>query len=120
MTVLPAWFVLPLSGLMILGIAAHMVWMRQSDMPGSRRRIRMANDLLMILVVIAATYAFSVVRRSQPREWVLSWMFIVGMLGIITMLACLDILNNLRLARAERARLRHRLRGSRLESASDG
>jgi hypothetical protein len=96
----PPWIALPVAGLVVLIIAVHMHAMARSDMPASRRRIRTATGWIMLLTAPLTGYAFGVAAPSDPRAFVLVWLSVAGLLGIIIILACIDILNSGRLRRA--------------------
>lgn len=97
----PAWIALPLAGLVVLVLAAHMQAMARAEMPASRRRIRTATGWLMLVTTPLTGYAFGVASTADPRGFVLVWLTVAGLLAIIILLACLDILNSRRLERRE-------------------
>lgn len=114
---LPAWFVLPLSAATILAIARHVYLIQYSDMPASRRRIRTANGLLMILVAGLLGYALGVMPSgptrtsslSEVRAFVTVWGLVIGFMPIIIGLGMLDAMNNVRLHFAARRGVREQL-----------
>ena len=103
--ILPITLVAPLALLTFIAVAGHVWLLRDAEMPESRRRIRSANGMLMLMTIPVATYAMGVATTAFPRAFVLSWLTVVGLLGLVVLMACLDILNNLRLRHAERRRL---------------
>ncbi len=104
------WLVIPLCGIVVAILTAYMSMIRSAEMPASRRRIRIANTWVMLLTTPVLAYAFGIVTAAERRPFVLAWATAVGLLGIIIMLALLDILNNHRLARRDQAELRRQLR----------
>ncbi|HPO93837.1 MAG TPA: hypothetical protein PL072_10245 [Phycisphaerales bacterium] len=116
--VLPAWLVMPLAGVTLLVIAAHVVAMHVSEMPVKRRRIRSAAGVLMMMVTALLAYALGVLDAlpspaSDPqatRAFVLCWLAILGLLMLVVMLAVIDLGHTARLAAAARKDLRRELR----------
>lgn len=108
-SIAPAFLVMPVAGLALLVLAAHVVSLAKSDMPASRRRIRVSNGLLMMFAVPLAAYAFSIVSVDRPRAFALAWMLVAGLLVLIVALAVVDLLNTFRLHRAERRHIRREL-----------
>lgn len=101
----PPWLSLPLAGLVVLIIATHMHALARSTTEPVRKRIRTATGWLMLITAPLTGYAFGVVSPADPRGFVLTWLAVAGMLGIIIILACLDILNSGRLRRARLAEI---------------
>ena len=54
---------------------------------------------------------FGLVNPDDHRLFVLTWLAIVGLLGIIVLLAMVDVLNNFRIHAAERRQMREQARG---------
>jgi len=72
-SILPAWVVLPVSGLTMLVVACHVLATHAADMPLRRRRLRVANGLLMMFVTALLAYALGVAGvvetpRAQPAD----------------------------------------------------
>jgi len=109
-SILPAWFVLPLASLTLIVLGVHLQWMHQADMPGSRRRIRTASNLVSMLTVPLIAAGFGIVNPDDHRLFIMVWLAIVGLLGIIVILAGVDMLNNLRLHAQERRHIRTEIR----------
>lgn len=108
--VAPAWVIIPVACVAMLVVAAHVIALGKAEMPASRRRIRSASGALMLLTIPILAYASSMVSPSQTRLFILSWALGVGLLTLVVALALLDMLNTLRLHRAEKAALRRSLR----------
>jgi hypothetical protein len=105
-----AWIMIPVACVAMLVVAAHVIALGKAEMPASRRRIRSASGALMLLTIPVLAYASSIVTPAQTRLFVLSWTLGVGLLTLVVALALLDMLNTLRLHRAEKAALRQSLR----------
>lgn len=111
------WLVIPLAVLAMLFLAGHIINLRaDGEMPDSRRRIRLANAWLMLLLAPIAAMAFSIVTPGQAREFVLLMSIVVGMLGFIVILACADAVNNLRIHRSAVRELREEIAKVRLDA----
>ena len=89
-------------------IAGHLLAMRtaRDRIPASRYRIRTVNGGMMLAVVPMLACAFSVVSPDDQKFFVLIWLTCTGLMGIVLVLAVLDVLNNLRLGKQESDRLR--------------
>lgn len=117
-TILPAWIVLPLSLLVMLVTAGHVLAVHQSDLPFRRRRIRVVNGILMLLVTGMLAYALGmaeVVSRpaenpAATREFVLVWISIIGLLGLVVGLAGADAAHTLLHGLGVRRQLRQEMR----------
>lgn len=107
--ILPAWIVVPPALMLVIAIGSHMLAMRESKMPERRKRLRTANGLVMLFTVPLTAYAFCAVSPQDPRFFVLAWAAVLGMVGIVIVLAVADILNNLLLARQSTKALRAHL-----------
>ena len=106
-TVLPPIVVIPMAGLTILIILAHLVALRASpEMPLSRKRIRSSSAVVMLITTIVLAYAFGFARIDDPRQFTLSWFSAVMLLMMVLLLATLDAANNIRLARIHKERIR--------------
>ncbi len=108
--ILPVWLVLPLASLTLVILGAHLQWMHHADMPGSRRRIRTASNLVSMLTVPLIAAGFALVNPDDHRLFVMVWLAIVGLLGVVVILACVDMLNNLRIHAKERQHIRTEIR----------
>lgn len=106
----PAPIVLPLAILALLIVAGHALLLWRADMPASRRRIRLANSLVMMFGVPVMAYAFAVATPARPGLFEFAWLLAAGVILLVLLLAMLDILNTLRLRVLERIELRRRTR----------
>lgn len=120
--IIPLWLGVPVAAVLMLMVAAHALAVGESDHPASRKRIRQANAVMILLTLPLLTMGFCVLSpRSHPREWALVWMSSFALLGFVVLLAVADMLNTLRLLRTARARLRRELvHGSSDQNASNG
>jgi len=90
----------------VLLLAFHMAFLEREQMPESRRRIRRVNGWLMLVTTPILAYAFCIARPADARTFVLAWMATVGLIGLIVMLASLDMINNWRIHRRTQAAIR--------------
>jgi hypothetical protein len=93
----PAWVVVPLAVVVLLLLGAHVHLTARICVPESRRRIRMVNGVLMMMIVPVAAYALAIVPPASQRPFVLAWMLVAGLLCIVLALAVVDALNTMRL-----------------------
>lgn len=107
---LPLWFVMPLCGLTLLFIFFHMRRLAREEMPESRRRIRSASGLLLLLLPILMCYALGVSSPRQPLVFVGAWTAVVMLVLLLLVLAVADIGNTLLLYRSHARRMRAEMR----------
>jgi hypothetical protein len=100
-TILPGWIVLPLGALLMLVVAVHVLAVRASPLlSGRRKRLRVAGGVLMIFVTALLTYALGLAPEvadplkepGRARAFVLIWLAIVGLVGILVAIAVVDAL----------------------------
>lgn len=103
---MPAWIVLPLAMIAMLVLASYHEALRAADIPESRRRIRIANTMVMLVAVPLAAYSFAIASPDEPRVFVLVWTSVLALLLATVLLAMLDVLNSLRLHRGDLRNLR--------------
>lgn len=99
---LPSWVVLPVAVVLLLVVAAHLLLISSAPMPESRRRIRLANGWIMLLLVPIGAAAFGVVTPGDPRMFLIVWLLVIFMLVMLIVLATLDVFNTGRLYRREK------------------
>lgn len=111
--ILPAWLTVPLAGLTLLVLAVHVLLLHRSAIEPRRRRIRIANGLLMMVTTPLIAYGFSIATPSPQTagNFVLAWTAIPALLFIIIMLGLFDVLNTLVVHRREFKKLREGFRG---------
>lgn len=108
--VISAWFGVPIAAVLMLMVAAHALAMRDTDHPASRKRIRQANAVLILLTIPVLTAGFCLINpHTHAREWALIWGAAFAMLAFVVLLAIADMLNTVRLARDARRALRREL-----------
>lgn len=99
-SILPAWTVMLVAAPTMLFIAGHVLSVQRSAMPRTRRRLRMLNGVLMMLVTALLAYAMGIAEvperpRVEPRAsgiFVVVWAGIAGLVAVIVLLAVLDAL----------------------------
>lgn len=105
--VLPPIVVLPVAAFAVLVVTAQLVTMHAAeDVPLSRRRIRTASGVMMLVTSLVLAYAFAFVRPEDPARFTAAWAAAVMLLTAVLFLGGLDALNNVRLARLQRRRFR--------------
>ncbi len=104
-TILPAWLVVPMAGLTMIGLAGHVMALREVDRPGRRQRIRIANGMLMLTVTPLLAYVFAFATPDEPRLFLLVWVAVTGLLGMILMLTMMDVGLTMRRHRAKARRM---------------
>lgn len=104
------WFALPAAGVVMLILASHIEATRAATRPESRRRIRVANGWVMLLMVPMAASGFSVLDpETNRRGFVLVWLGVVWLLSLSLLLAMVDVSNTLRLTMRDRRKLKGEL-----------
>lgn len=106
----PAWLAMTLGMLTLVVVAGHLIALRTAEMPESRRRIRTVSGVVILMATPLVTYAFGIVTPSEAKAFTLSWSAVMGLLGLILILAALDILNNGRIYREQHRAMRARVR----------
>lgn len=121
---LPPAVVLPAAVGVVAIVLWHLLRLRRTRMPPSRRRIRTANGVLMLLVAPLFAVGAGVLDHEQhTRAWVLTWLAVLALVWMCIVLALLDILNTMRLTAAHRRRARgllHDLRAGSLRGPDAG
>lgn len=107
--ILPPVLILPLAAVAMLVTCAHLVWMQRTPMPPTRRRIRTVTGVLSLFTITLTAIGFGVISPDQPRPFLLVWLTVIGLLGILVLLAAIDMANNVRLHAAERKHIRSQL-----------
>lgn len=106
----PAWLVVPLAILTLLVVAGHALMLWNSDMPATRRRIRLANAFIMMFGTPITAYAFALASPQRKGLFEFVWVLTTGIVLLVLLLAMLDLLNTARLAAGERAQMRRTVR----------
>jgi 4-amino-4-deoxy-L-arabinose transferase-like glycosyltransferase len=118
-TILPGWVVLPVAAVTMLVVAGHILATHASDLPTRRRRLRVANGLLMLFVTALLAYALGVAavvedpatRPHETREFVIVWMMIIGLLGVVVAFAGADAIATIAHGLGVRRQFRRQMRG---------
>lgn len=112
MPVVPLWLTAPLAGALMVLIAAHILALRAAGerVDPARRRIRTVNGFVGMATLPLTVYAFSVVTPQQPRQFMLTWMLVMGLLVLTILLASVDMFNTARLNREKAREMREQLR----------
>jgi hypothetical protein len=96
----------------LMAVAAHLTVLREhaiGKMPESRRQIRMVTGWVMMFTIPLLAYGFGIVSPTNEQSFLLAWTCIVGLLGGIVLMACVDALNSIRLARVQSKELHQEL-----------
>lgn len=117
-TLLPIWLVLPLAALAMALIIGHAAAAASSPVLSElRRRIRLANGVLLLALVALLAYALGVLpvlerptaSLAHTRAFLFTWTAIMGLLVLVVALATADAAVMLRTAVSLRRRQRRRL-----------
>lgn len=119
-TLLPGWVVIPIAGVVLVVTARHVLRVETSDLDSLRKRLRIANGLLMMLVATLMAYALGLApvvedAKTHPGEakaFVAVWMGILGLLAIVVVLAVADAIGTARAGVRMRRELRAEMRGA--------
>lgn len=104
--VLSPWVVLPIAAALMLVVAALQAAIQRADAPPSRKRIRSANGVVMLLAIPLLAAGFCLVNPTlAPRAFLLVWAAAIGLLCIAVLLAVLDMMNTWRLTTTSRRSL---------------
>jgi len=120
---LSPWIVFPIAVTVLIGLAAHIEALRRSSMPRSRRRIRLVNAWVMLVAAALIAFGFGAAGPSGVggrTGFVVVWSLVFALMGVVLAMACLDMLNTLRLARRQRRELTERMDGVRRSLADRG
>ncbi|MFZ4573820.1 MAG: hypothetical protein ACOYN0_05445 [Phycisphaerales bacterium] len=123
----PAWAMVPVGFVALVVIGLHVLHLMRSDMPPSRRRIRIATGLLMMFTCPLFVAAMSLIDPgTQQKLFAMTGILTMSLVTLVFGLACFDMLNNVRLYRAEQREIRRAAalkrdpaRGPRLSSPPD-
>jgi cobalamin biosynthesis protein CobD/CbiB len=104
--ILPWWLSVPLSGMVMAMLIWHVMALQKPGIPASRRRIRTTTGVLMLLLTPLIAFALSVATPDRPRVMTLAWSGVLLLVGLVMVLAWVDVINNLRLYQREKRELR--------------
>lgn len=105
----PAWVACSVGGLFLVVLALHLMSLRASPLETRRKRIRTVTTVVMMLVTPLAAYAFGVAEPARARTYVLVWLVVTGAMGLVLVLALLDMGQSVREHRRHLRRLRSAL-----------
>lgn len=113
-SLLSPYVVVPIAGGVMALLALHLASLKRTPHPPSRRRIRSANALIMLAIVPLFAVGVSLISAQRnPRLWLLLWLAVISLVWMSVMLALLDMVNTLRMARVRRRKLQRMLTQSR-------
>lgn len=119
----PSWIVLPLAMIALLVVAAHLIVLRehaQGKMPESRRQIRMVTGWVTMFTIPLLAYSFGIVSPTNQDAFLTAWLAVVGLLSAIVLMAAIDALNSIRLARLQTKELRDQFHSLLTHPEQDG
>ena len=106
----PPWLALTLGMVTLVVVAGHLIALRTAEMPESRRRIRTVSGVVILMATPLVAYAFGIVTPAEAKLFTLAWSAVMGLLGLILILAALDIVNNGRIYRQQHRAMRAQMR----------
>jgi hypothetical protein len=106
----PQWLVFPLAGFSFVVVIWHIASVLRLPMPASRRRIRLANGVVMLALIPLIALAFGILSPADARLFVICWLAVIGLLGVMVLLAMLDSANTARIHLDDRRTLRQETR----------
>ena len=101
--------VFPIASLALVVTCLHLIWLQRTKMPASRRRIRTVTGVLSLFTITLTAIGFGVVTSHEARAFLLIWLSVIGLLGILVLLAAIDMANNVRIHTSERKHVREQL-----------
>ncbi|MFN0130949.1 MAG: hypothetical protein ACKVW3_00200 [Phycisphaerales bacterium] len=87
----PAWVACSVGGLFLLVLAVHLISLQSSSLEPRRKRLRTATTVIMMLVTPVATYAFGIAEPARARTYVLVWLVVTAAMGLVLVLALIDM-----------------------------
>ena len=97
-----------LAAVAIIAIACHLQAMHGADMPPSRKRIRKANAVIMMAATFSLAYSFGLASpeggAAAARDFTMSWMLSIGLLGLTVLAALLIGAYSLHLSKTVRVK----------------
>ncbi|MCB9836890.1 MAG: hypothetical protein H6808_09230 [Phycisphaera sp.] len=100
----------PPCALLMLILAGYVMALREADVPESRRRIRTMGSVTMMLTQPLIVYLFAIATPADARTFMLTWALLLGLLGMLVVLAMLDVVNNVRISTNARHEFRQELK----------
>ena len=104
--VIPTIICVPLGVLAMITCAAHLMGPARHVAPASRRRIRQANGIIMLIATPLLTIGFGIIDpHANPDQWLITWVAAIALLAMAVGLAMLDVINTMRLHHLARRQL---------------
>jgi len=89
----------------MLIVSAHVTIIQHTPAHATRRRLRVCNGWIMLIILPLLGAGVSLVSASrQPRLFALTWLTIILLLIVSILIALADTLNTIRRTRADRRR----------------
>ncbi len=101
---MPAAVTIPLA----LVVAGWIMWywhrLAAPEVPESRRRIRRASLIVMLVSqpILVQALSFTNPHDTNPTVYVIAWLLVIFLVGLVLVTAGLDVLNTMRLQREQR------------------
>lgn len=112
--IVPSWLALIVGSLTLVLLASHLLALNNAtDIDSRRRRIRMTNAVLMMLVVPFVAYGFGIATPSRGRAYVYVWVITSALLIMIILVALIDMLHSWQLHRMQLRDVRRQIALSR-------
>ena len=109
-TLLSPWIVMPIVLVCMLIVSAHVTIIQHTPAPRFRRRVRVCNGWVMLVILPMLGAGVSLVSSTtHPRLFALTWLMIIMLLVLAIVLAVVDTAYTVRLAGRERRQLRAEL-----------
>lgn len=117
--IIPGAVTLPLAGLAMVAVAAHVVLTERISQDVIRRRIRLANGWMMLVAIPLIAAGFSFINpNARPRMFLIVWLTIIAMVSMSILLALADVAHTAVLARRSMRALRAAQAGLRAHTES--
>lgn len=97
---LPLALTMPVAIVIGIGMVRYWPHLGRAEVPASRRRIRRVSVVFMLVSLPMFVRGLSVLdSKLQPREYLMTWMMAMLLVGLVTITAMIDAANNLRIHR---------------------
>lgn len=104
---LSPWIAVPMGVVTAAIVIAHMRATYESEQPESRKRIRIANGIVMLIVIALLAAGMSLIdHQTHPSPWILTWVGTMLLLWLIIVLGIADMLNTARIGRERKRQFR--------------
>lgn len=103
----PIWITLPVAGIAMASVAAHLLIIERRRHNPLRRRIRLVNGWIALISIPLIAAGVSYINPDvRPRMFVIVWLTVIVMVSISILLAAVDITNTFVAARRGAVQLR--------------